>query len=106
MARKEGTVAETETAGTEVKEAKPVKEARVPTNYVRTDKTPAKELRGQSAEVFAALNKAEGAPRNAEELAKDCTFAGSRQDPVRVVNFYLAQFKKDGLIVVAPTASA
>ena len=98
MARKEGAVVEHETT-TE----RPAPKERVIQRYQRTDKVPAKELRGQGKETFDAVVKAHG-PVTAKEVASACVFAGSRQDKERVAAYYLAQFKKDGLVAVISAA--
>lgn len=106
MARKEEAVVATEEIPGAVQEKAPAA-PRVPTKYNRTDKTPAKEIRGQAKEVFDALNAAGSEALSAEDIAARCVFAGSRQDKVRVAAFYVAKFKKEGLIVAvgAPAAA-
>lgn len=104
MARREASVAEPGTETTEAKAPAASKE-RVVQRYIRTEKVPAKEMRGQAKETLDALNKATG-PVTAKEVADACVYAGSRQDKERVAGFYLSQFKKDGLVTVAPAEQA
>ncbi len=107
MARKEGEVEGTDAATGEAQAAKPAKERTVQ-KYLRGEKSPEKELRGQAAEVLKALDESKGTPKTAKELADMCVFAGSRQDKERVAGFYLSQFKKKGFVTVevAPAPEA
>lgn len=103
MARKEGAVAETEQTAPATTRPAPVRAAQ---GYVRTDKTPTKEMRGQGKEVMDALNAAGGTPLTAKEVADRCVFAGTRQDKERVAGFYLSQFKKEGFVKVSETPAS
>jgi hypothetical protein len=105
MARKEGTVMADEQGAT-VETAAVAPTPRTVQKYVRTEKVPTKEMRGQSKETMDALNGAAGKPLSVAEVAALCVYAGSRQDKERVAGFYLAQFKKDGLVAVAPPVDA
>ena len=40
------------------------------------------------------------------DIADKAVYPGSRQDKQRVAGFYLAQFKKDGLIVISAPPAA
>ncbi len=98
MARKEGNagVAELE-KGETVEGAKKERAPRTQTQYVRTNKE-AKEMRGQGKVVLDYMN-ATSDPKTVSEVAKAVGSAlGGKQDPERVVGYYLTRFKKEGLV--------
>ena len=99
MARKR----ETEVQGTEGEtQAAPAKAAadRATQSYVRTNKEAKADMRGQGKIVLDAINAAGGPVNIASLVAKIGKFEGSRQDPERVVGFYLSKFKREGYINV------
>jgi len=105
MARKEGTVmSENEAPTTETAPAK-VHAPRVAYRYARTDKAPVKELRGQAKETFDILNAA-GQALTTKEISDRAVYAGTRQDKERIAGFYVAQFKRDGLVNATPLEPA
>jgi hypothetical protein len=69
--------------------------------FVRTAKEMAKEPRGQAALVLEALATAPGPQTIAEitESIKDNLV--TRQDPERVVAYYITMFKKSGIVATA-----
>jgi hypothetical protein len=75
------------------------------TKFVRTDKKNAKDPRGQAALVLAAMETAP-APQTIAEITADIKDSLiTRQDPERVVAYYVTIFKKSGLVkAVAETA--
>jgi hypothetical protein len=77
--------------------------ARAQQIYVRTDKVPEKEPRGQAAIVLDALNRMKQGTLS--DVTRECAgkFTGSRQSDDRVVGFYLSQFKRKGLVSTSNT---
>ena len=76
--------------------------------YKRTEKQNDKNLRGQAELVMAAI---EAHPEGAtlEQLTSSVVEAGlvTRQDPSRIVSYYLSIFRKQGLVLtVKPVATA
>jgi len=68
------------------------------TVFVRTEKAPKQELRGQAAVVLEAIEAREDGG-TIEQLGHDVTGTlVTRQDPERVVAYYLCIFKKQGLV--------
>ena len=100
MARKESTVEPTENATPA--ESRPAPKERTVQKFLVSDKTPAKEMRGQAKETYDIL-KAATSPMSAKDIAALAIYPNSRQDKERVAAFYLSQFKKDGLVTVAAT---
>lgn len=76
--------------------------------YKRTEKQNEKNLRGQAELVMAAL---EAHPEGAtlEQLTETVVAGGlvTRQDPSRIVSYYLSIFRKQGLVLtVKPVVAA
>jgi hypothetical protein len=97
MARKnEGGVAELD-KGASVEGAAKERAPRTQQKYVRTQKE-AKEMKGQGRIVLDYLN-ATTEPKTVTEVT-EAVKGGitTKQDPERVVGFYLTKFKRDGLV--------
>ena len=81
-----------------------VKASGVAAHYEVTDKDAA-ELGPQAAIVYAGV-KAVG-PADAAHVAQNCrSRLKTKQEPIRVVSYYLSQLKASGHLKVAPPASA
>lgn len=75
----------------------------MPSKFVRTEKTPKKEIRGQAALVLTALDNANGVAKTIDEITADIgDVMVTRQEPSRVTAYYITMFKKQGLVVTAP----
>ena len=73
---------------------------RVTQRYVRTNKE-VKEMKGQGRIILEALEKSDK-PLNVSELTEQVKGKfETRQDPERVVGFYLSKWKREGIVNVA-----
>lgn len=99
----EGATEEAAAGGAPAPDAKAAEtRPRATQKYVRTSKE-AKEMKGQGRIVLEALNAAKE-PMTVTQLTE--LLKGkfeTRQDPERVVGFYLSKFKREGLVNVAKT---
>lgn len=79
----------------------------MPSKFVRTERAPKKEIRGQAALVLTALDNANGVPKTIDELTADIgDVMVTRQEPSRVTAYYITMFKKQGLVITAPEVKA
>lgn len=92
-------------ATTETQAAETAETPRATQVYVRTEKAPKGEMRGQGKVVLDALNAMKEA--NVAQLTEACKGKfETKQDPARVVGFYLSKFKRDGLAIVKSAGEA
>jgi hypothetical protein len=90
---REGYMSETVETG-----EKRVRKQRTGYTYVRTEKEASAKLGGQGKIILTAIE--EFGPTTSAALAVKCDGAFSTRQPVeRVVAFYLAKFKREGLVV-------